>query len=77
MKRLDSRVRRLEAAASPDVTKLSDAQLKRRLAELLAKGFGMTVEAVEASMPQWERDGTLDAIRRQLEDELQTRWAQR
>jgi hypothetical protein len=67
MKGLDNRLKRLEAASSDDMSKLTDAQLRRRLAKILAPAFGMTVEEAEASLPQWERDGTMDAIRQKLE----------
>lgn len=73
MKGLDNRLKRLEAASVDDVSKLSCEQLRRRLAELLARGFGMTVEAVEAAIPEWERDGTMNAIRQKLEEEVASR----
>lgn len=70
MRRLDSRLKRLEAASCDDLSKLTYEQLNRRLAELLAKACGESVELVEAALPTWRLDGTLDAFFEKIEEEF-------
>jgi hypothetical protein len=69
MTRLNNRLKRLEAASCDDLSKLTYEQLNRRLAELLAPACGESVEWVEAALPSWKVDGTMDAIWQKLEEE--------
>jgi hypothetical protein len=62
MGRLDRRVQRLEAAETRSVREMSDEELTRALAEILAPMFQMSVDAVLADLPSWERDGRLAAL---------------
>jgi hypothetical protein len=46
---------------------MSDDDLNRELAEMLARLHGRTVEEIEALLPIWQQDGTLAAIAAELE----------
>ncbi|MCH8491007.1 MAG: hypothetical protein LAT81_13910 [Oceanicaulis sp.] len=70
MGRLDNRLKRLEAATPENLSTQTYEQLNRRLAELLAKVCGESVEWVEAALPIWKSDGTLDAFLKKLEREF-------
>lgn len=62
MRGLRSRVRRLEHGSIEDLRNLSDAELDRRLAEILAPVIGQPVEAVRAAIPSWRFDGAMAAL---------------
>jgi hypothetical protein len=46
---------------------MSDTELDRELAAILAPLYGHSVEEIEALLPTWQRDGTLAAITAELE----------
>jgi hypothetical protein len=56
MRGLDKRLRRLERAASPDPSDLTDAELNRQIAVILASVRGEPVEAIETAIPAWSDD---------------------
>ena len=62
MRGLHNQVRRLEQAVSSDLRDLTDAELDRRLALLLAPVLGRPVEEIEAAIPEWSADGTLRSL---------------
>jgi hypothetical protein len=70
MRRLDSRLRRLEGVSRRSVQGLSDAELHREIAGILARLFRQSVDEVEALLPTWQRDGTLATLAAELEASL-------
>ena len=70
MRRLDSRLCRLESASRPSIRDMSDAELDREIARILAPIYGQTQEEVEALLPSWQRDGTLAAVAAELKASL-------
>jgi hypothetical protein len=49
---------------------MSDAELDREIARILAPIYGQTMEEVEALLPSWQRDGTLAAVAAELKASL-------
>jgi hypothetical protein len=46
---------------------MSDDELDRELAEMLARLHGRTVEEIETLLPIWQQDGMLAAIAAELQ----------